>query len=78
MDTLKDVRIAAIDHNLNRSQVKALEGLKRVSHAEFQRIIRPYNITEISLIFLTTLSCSPKLLTSPLYQFIIFNLVEFI
>jgi hypothetical protein len=38
MDTSEEVRIAAIDHNLNRSQVKALEGLKRVSPDEFQRV----------------------------------------
>lgn len=28
MDTSEDVKIAAIEHNLNRSQVKTLEGLK--------------------------------------------------
>ena len=38
MDTSEEVRIAAIDHDLNRSQVKALEGLKRVSPDEFQRV----------------------------------------
>ena len=38
MDTSEEVLMAAIDHNLNRSQVKALEGLKRVSPVEFQRV----------------------------------------
>ncbi|MGD9158549.1 MAG: ParB/RepB/Spo0J family partition protein [Desulfobacteraceae bacterium] len=38
MDTSEEVLMAAIDHNLNRSQVKALEGLKRASHDEFKRI----------------------------------------
>jgi len=38
MDTSDEVMTAAIDHNLNRSQVKALEGLKRASHDEFKRI----------------------------------------
>ncbi len=38
LDTSDEVLTAAIDHNLNRSQVKALEGLRRASHDEFKRI----------------------------------------
>lgn len=38
MDTSEDVQIAAMEHNLNRSQIKALEGLKQASLEEFQRV----------------------------------------
>ncbi|MBN1907401.1 MAG: ParB/RepB/Spo0J family partition protein, partial [Deltaproteobacteria bacterium] len=38
LDTSEDVLVTAIDHNLNRSQVKALEGLKRASFDEFKRV----------------------------------------
>ncbi len=38
LETSMEVQDAAVNHNLNRSQVKALEGLKQASHDEFKRI----------------------------------------
>ena len=41
LSTCKEVQDASIQHNLNKSQIKALEKLKKVSENEFKRFANP-------------------------------------
>ena len=41
LSTCKEVRDTSIQHNLNKSQIKALEKLKKVSENEFKRFANP-------------------------------------
>ena len=41
LSTCKEVQDASIKHNLNKSQIKALEKLKKVSESEFKRFANP-------------------------------------
>ena len=41
LSTCKEVQDASIQHNLNKSQIKALAKLKKISQNEFKRLISP-------------------------------------